>query len=511
MLPAGTPASGHADQTFHFINNEPNHKQNLSGRVSAACVNCRRKKIRCTGEADCRQCREKGLICEGPPSRRRPKREIESTGPWAQVEGPTRSVSSSSTGNNVTDPASGATSFIIDTSHASRRRESQVSLDPSTPASPRGLLETEVTGPGRSIRPLPARRTLQHILPAWERREQGLSPSPAALQERPPSVSTQRFAHGSAPTMSSPTTNSASQWSPGSQSPPLSTAKAARTVSRPTAQEQAPLSAAPPSSYSMEYASQQDSDISWSNNRHLHRSPDRLIHDAEELEDQATSLRQLALRRRSLDFSARTSQQHMPRHQPASQQQTSQRPPSQQEQMMHFALPSNPHESPFSAYPSQPSYASYNFDLSTMYRADGTLDPRLNPNPTDYGLWDVNTPQEHPQPQPSQGLPWQIGTGHSIQATHAQQTYHNHRQLSQDYLMQAPHLPAPPPPPTTADDSALVTTTQGSVSSGSSTDGTGMARMQRAFYAQLAESEDRRGIGTQGRDPRDSGTKFPKR
>ncbi len=65
------------------------------------------------------------------------------------------------------------------------------------------------------------------------------------------------------------------------------------------------------------------------------------------------------------------------------------------------------------------------------------------------------------------------------------------------------------PPPTTADDTALIsTTTQGSVSSGSSADGTGMARMQRAFYAQLAESEDRRGVGTQGRD-RDSGAAYP--
>ncbi|KAK0356144.1 hypothetical protein LTR02_012961 [Friedmanniomyces endolithicus] len=508
MPPAGTPAPVHADQTFHFINNEPNHKQNLSGRVTAACVNCRRKKIRCTGEADCRQCRKKGLVCEGPPSRRRSKREVVSTGASVvQVEDPTISLSGVLTGNNVGNPPSSSSSFIIESGHASHRRESRLSLDSSTPASPYGPLETEVTGPARSIRPLPARRTLQHILPAWERREHGMLPSPTAPQERPTSIFTQRFAHSQAPPMSSPTTHGASRWSSTSHGPPLNTAKAARTVSHPASREQAPLSAATPSSDSTDHSSHQDPDSSWSNNRHQHRSPDRLIHDAEELEEQATSLRQLALRRRSLDMSARTSVRRMSQHQP--QPQPQQPPPrrqvSQQEQMMQFALPSNPLETSFGAYSSQPSYASYNFDLSTMYQPDGTLDPRVNPNPTDFGLWDVNTPQEQEQPQPPPQPPWQIGTGHSIPGGRLQQTStHHHHHPSQDYLMHDLR-----PPPTTADDTALIsTTTQGSVSSGSSADGTGMARMQRAFYAQLAESEDRRGVGTQGRD-RDSGAAYP--
>lgn len=42
-------------------------------RVTAACLNCRRKKVKCSGEVDCRQCQEKGLVCEGPPSRKRAK------------------------------------------------------------------------------------------------------------------------------------------------------------------------------------------------------------------------------------------------------------------------------------------------------------------------------------------------------------------------------------------------------------------------------------------------------
>ncbi|KAK1817913.1 hypothetical protein LTR12_007665 [Friedmanniomyces endolithicus] len=444
MPPAGTPAPVHADQTFHFINNEPNHKQNLSGRVTAACVNCRRKKIRCTGEADCRQCREKGLICEGPPTRRRSKREVVGTGAAAQVEDPTTSLSGVSTGNNVSNPASSSSSFIVESGHASHRRESRLSLDSSTLALPYKPLETEVTGPSRSIRPLPARRTLQHILPAWEHREHAMSTAPTAPQEPPPSTFTQHFAQGQPPTTSSPTTYSASHWSPMSQSPPLNTAKAARTVSQPAWREPAPLSAATASSNSTEHSSHQDPESSWSNNRHQHRSPDRLIHDAEELEEQATSLRQLGLRRRSLDMSARTSVPRMSQHQPQPQQQTPRRQVSQQEQMMQFALPSQPLDGTFGTYPSQPSYASYNFDLSTMYRSDGTLDPRLNPNPTDFGLWDVNTPQEQEPPQPPPQPPWQIGTGHGIPSTQLHQAYRHHQHHQSHDYPPPDHHPLPP-------------------------------------------------------------------
>ena len=56
------------DRTFQFIS-DPTHKENLSGRVTAACLNCRRKKIRCSGEAQCRQCAEKGIHCDVSPDR----------------------------------------------------------------------------------------------------------------------------------------------------------------------------------------------------------------------------------------------------------------------------------------------------------------------------------------------------------------------------------------------------------------------------------------------------------
>ncbi|KAK1093621.1 hypothetical protein LTR48_001938, partial [Friedmanniomyces endolithicus] len=431
----------------------------------------------------------------GPPSRRRSKRETVSTGASAQVEGSTRSVSGSSTGNNVSHPAS-RTSSRIDSGYASYRRESRVSFDSSTPAPPQPPLEDEVTGLDRSIRPLPARRTLQHILPAWDHGEQGLLRSTTAPEEPSPFAFTQHVTHLQGSIRACPTTSSTSQWSQVSQGPPLDTLMAARTMSGSTQREQAPMSAVTASSDSSEYWRHQDLESPWPNKRLQDRSPERLIHDAEELEMQATSLRQLALRRRSVDRSARTSHEQTSRYQHTLQQMP-RRPLSQQEQMMTFTLPSQPLESTFGAYPSQPTYASYNFDLSTMYQPDGTLDPRVNPNPTDYGLWDVNTPPQQQQQPPRSHPPWQIGTGHSIPA-----------QFQQNFPQQQDHpMPTAPPPPPNTESTASA---HDSVSSGSSTEGTGLARMQRAFYAQLADSEDRRGIGTQGRD-RYSGTKFPKR
>ncbi|KXT11259.1 hypothetical protein AC579_8388 [Pseudocercospora musae] len=69
------PSSTFADERVYRFISDPSHKENLSGRVRAACLTCRRKKIKCSGERNCRTCREKGLFCEGFPARKRLKRE----------------------------------------------------------------------------------------------------------------------------------------------------------------------------------------------------------------------------------------------------------------------------------------------------------------------------------------------------------------------------------------------------------------------------------------------------
>ncbi|PPJ58971.1 hypothetical protein CBER1_04130 [Cercospora berteroae] len=77
MTGPNSPTSAN-EKTFRFIS-DPGHKENLSGRVRAACLTCRRKKIKCSGELNCRTCREKGLVCEGLPERKRPRRDSSST------------------------------------------------------------------------------------------------------------------------------------------------------------------------------------------------------------------------------------------------------------------------------------------------------------------------------------------------------------------------------------------------------------------------------------------------
>ena len=82
MSPPDSPTLGN-DRVYRFIS-DPGHKENLSGRVRAACLTCRRKKIKCSGELNCRTCREKGLVCEGLPERKRPRRD----GPGLSIEEP---------------------------------------------------------------------------------------------------------------------------------------------------------------------------------------------------------------------------------------------------------------------------------------------------------------------------------------------------------------------------------------------------------------------------------------
>lgn len=65
-----------SEKHYQFIT-DPGHKENLSGRVGAACVTCRRKKIKCSGDVPCGTCREKGIKCEGLTPRKRPKRQPE--------------------------------------------------------------------------------------------------------------------------------------------------------------------------------------------------------------------------------------------------------------------------------------------------------------------------------------------------------------------------------------------------------------------------------------------------
>ena len=73
MASADSPGS---EKTYRFIS-DPGHKENLSGRVRAACITCRRKKIKCSGEVPCHTCEERGVVCEGLMERKRPRKASE--------------------------------------------------------------------------------------------------------------------------------------------------------------------------------------------------------------------------------------------------------------------------------------------------------------------------------------------------------------------------------------------------------------------------------------------------
>merc|ERR1712072_1512428 len=75
------------ERTYTFID-DPNHKQTLSGRVQAACLTCRKKKIKCSGEQPCRQCTDKRLVCEEAPSRKRPQKYHSPVSNWRAVPKP---------------------------------------------------------------------------------------------------------------------------------------------------------------------------------------------------------------------------------------------------------------------------------------------------------------------------------------------------------------------------------------------------------------------------------------
>lgn len=75
------------------------HTETLSGRVTAACVTCRRRvriaetrlrdqaniseqKTRCDGGMPCKTCKEKGIACEGFVKRRKPRKRIAEKRMW---------------------------------------------------------------------------------------------------------------------------------------------------------------------------------------------------------------------------------------------------------------------------------------------------------------------------------------------------------------------------------------------------------------------------------------------
>ncbi|KAK4888994.1 hypothetical protein LTR27_012170 [Elasticomyces elasticus] len=170
-------------------------------------------------------------------------------------------------------------------------------------------------------------------------------------------------------------------------------------------------------------------------------SPKHLIQEAEALEEKASSLRQLAHRRQTMNASVHDVQQHV-----ALPQQMSQ--------------PSNPNQLAFGELPTLKSGWAYQFDPLTIFHPDGTLRTGLTSSGGEFGTWD-------PDIQLSQ-LPGQ----HRLDFSVPSPGYQTQQQDS----IQKSTLPG--------------RSNQGSDSSASSTGSTGLGRMQKVFYTRLEAAQN---------------------
>ncbi|KAK5745292.1 hypothetical protein LTR17_001453 [Elasticomyces elasticus] len=421
-------------QTFQFVS-DPNHKENLSGRVTAACLNCRRKKIKCSGEADCRQCRDKGLLCEGPPTRRRPNRNTAVSNSDEDLDA---AASRHEDPADTQGPSGNTIERLptlskLDSGYASNERASQSSFNSPDPAAFPDTDQSD-TGPGRFIHPLPLRRPHQHqhIAPASERSDAELRPAGDASQNISPFAFTQTFrGYNPGGFDDSNVTAGRSEWGSvprgGMGGPPLRSLTTTSQTYRKPAPEDHVLSS--------ELTSETGITGAGYSNARQRRSPAKLLEDADTLEEEASSLRKLAHRRQSFDSNVQSVQQHIL----ASQQ---------------MSQPSNPDQLAFGASPTSMIGSPYQFDPSTIFCPDGTLKTGLTPTGGAYGAWDVHM-----------------------------QNSHSLEQQQPQYI-----FPQQAPPPSTRVFAAR--SNQGSFSSGSSRGSKKPGRMQRAFHAQLVADQE---------------------
>ncbi|KAF2723950.1 hypothetical protein K431DRAFT_10540 [Polychaeton citri CBS 116435] len=146
--PSSSSPSSH-DKVYRFIS-DPEHKETLSGRVRAACLTCRRKKIKCSGDEPCQTCRDRGLKCEGLPPRKRARR----LDPYQSATSPGRyhddgesvidslesySIDSSTSRQNSVGGASNRGSSLVSTQPLSRSPVLNISTRSPPQASPTGF------------------------------------------------------------------------------------------------------------------------------------------------------------------------------------------------------------------------------------------------------------------------------------------------------------------------------------------------------------------------------------
>lgn len=148
--------------------------------------------------------------------------------------------------------------------------------------------------------------------------------------------------------------------------PPLKTMAASQANSRRAQSGRPPSNSATMVSDTVNTRSQRSIAGSWPVYSRQRTSNDHLIQTAEALEEQATSLRQLACRQRK-----------------------------QLIQLQQIPQPSNPDQTVFGGMATPSSGPPYHFDPSTTF-PNGTLTTSLAPRVEGYGTWDMENQQQPP-------------------------------------------------------------------------------------------------------------------
>lgn len=299
------------DQSFRFIS-DPTHKENLSGRVTAACLNCRRKKIKvrqtlygyttssltfwkCSGELNCSTCRERGLVCEGPPQRKRPRRddtnvssnEASAIAAYAQGTGVRRNPSLETP---IVPPrfARFDSTRTEDSGYTSGRHSADVLQSATTPPKPSNCITAnEVVHTRDAASPIDASASA--------------SPLSAFQQVSPFSLNVPHICYGVQGVGSPMIVGRSDHSLPNRGDSMLYTDCMISPRAFPTSQVAQGHPTTVPSRLA-EWIQPQPSDDWWPNNRHDRRLSQDLITAAEALEEQALSLRALALERQREDF-----------------------------------------------------------------------------------------------------------------------------------------------------------------------------------------------------------------
>ena len=356
----------------------------------------------------------------------------------------------------------------LDSGYGSFGPSPLVSYSSGSPASPASSYQVPVRG--RAIHPISTRRA-PHRAPTqdWS------NTSPQPQQNMSPPFAFDSNAASNGESRSATTSTSSGQWGFLRHAPPVTTSPYSYAVPTHNPGMQMQSSTGTTASGSFGVASRKSSEDPETDDRRARRSPSQLIQAAEALEEQANSLRGLALRRQSFDTGMQV-------------------PPPRTSQFGQWDAGSHQagaYTNP-NAFSSTDPNALYDFDPATFFRQDGSLRSGLTPGTNEYASWDDVQAQQQLRMLQQHYSQYQRLQQQQQQQYFQQQQFQQHQMRRRQ--QQPPQSPQEPngrhTGPDNVADSPGRASARSSVSASSSADGGSRpGRMQRAFYNQLAANE----------------------